>query len=93
MFDVEKELNAIPALSLEDFQQKVLTSRQQQAAHGHARTSPNQNSASVSLTPTSIVATNHVVGGTTAGVSIAPQASVTIVNNQSSATVSYHPQV
>ena len=92
MFDVEKELNAIPALSLEDFQQKVLTSRQQQAAHGHARTSPNQNSASVSLTPTSIVATNHVVGGTTAGVSI-PQASVTIVNNQSSATVSYHPQV
>ena len=92
MFDVEKELNAIPALSLEDFQQKVLTSRQQQAAHGHARTSPNQNSASVSLTPTSIVATNHVVGGTTAGVSI-PQSSVTIVNNQSSATVSYHPQV
>lgn len=30
-FDVEKELNAIPALSLESFQQKVLSSRQQGA--------------------------------------------------------------
>jgi len=92
LFDVETALNAIPALSLEEFQQKILISRQQQA-HGHARNSSisqNQNSASVSLTPTSIVTTNHVVGGT-AGVSI-PQTSMTVVNNQSSATVSYHPQ-
>ena len=94
-FDVEKELNAIPALSLEEFQQKVLNSRQQQA-HGHARSnsiSPTQqNSVTVSLAPTSIVNTSHLSGGAP-GVSIS-QGSVAIVNNQSSsAAVSYHPQV
>ena len=94
-FDVEKELNAIPALSLEEFQQKVLHSRQQQA-HGHARSnsiSPaQQNSVTVSLAPTSIINTSHLSVGAP-GVSIS-QGSVAIVNNQSSsAAVSYHPQV
>lgn len=92
-FDVEKELNAIPALSLEVFQQKVLNSRQQQT-HGQGRAasiSPTQNSVSVSLTPTTIVNTNHIVAGTP--VASIPHASMAIVNTQSSATVSYHPQV
>ena len=102
-FDVEKELNAIPALSLEDFQQKVLNSRQQQQQqqlhHGRNNSlSPTQNtssassSSSVSLTPTSIVSTNHVGAPIASGVSIS-QASVAIVNNQSTANISYHPQV
>ena len=99
-FDVEKELNAIPALSLEDFQQKVLNSRQQQQQGHQGRNnslSPTQNTSSVSvssvsLTPTSIVSTNHVGAQQASGVSIS-QASVAIVNNQSAANISYHPQV
>ena len=98
-FELEKELNAIPALSLEEFQQKVLNSRQQQQGH-HGRSnslSPTQNPsaasvASVSLTPTSIVSTNHVGVQQASGVSIS-QGSVAIVNNQSTANISYHPQV
>lgn len=98
-FDVEKELNAIPALSLEDFQQKVLNSRQQQQQGHQGRNnsiSPTQNTSvsvsSVSLAPTSIVSTNHVGAQQASGVSIS-QASVAIVNNQSAANISYHPQV
>ena len=53
--------------------------------------SPARGSASVSLTPTNIIATNHVVAGT--AVTPIPQPSVAIVNTQSSAAVSYHPQV